>query len=694
MSTNQKTTSISFRLLAMISGAIIVCGFITGTLAMSAFYRQILRSDKNSLVHTAKGVQNTLQDWTINLEGSAKIFAEHPDLIAYTRKANGQPSDELSAFISENAKRLDIEFGAVVNTENKIIAGYKLAVGTDVSQSLLVHDTFQKKETLHSYNVIAESPYSLLAATPILDGDKIIGVVVLGYDLVGGTFLTQTNQNYNVDCTVFRGDTRVATTLRGANGQSLVGTKLANKSIIDHVLFQGKQYIGFNVITGVKYNTIYTPLWAGNNTVTGMIFVAKSIVPIEKIKYKTITIVACVTLLLVIILIVIGYKQIKWLMNRIGNVTRSLSEMATGEANLTKRIKVARNDEIGNLVNNFNSFCDKLQMIISEIKKSEKELSNAGSNMGNSSAETTQHIAQIISSINDIHSKMGSQSIKVRNTAAAVSDMTSNIQNLEQITYDQSKTVAQANDAIDQMINSINSVNQSIEKMADSFSELERNANEGIQTQEDVNDKINQIESQSEMLQEANATITHIASQTNLLAMNAAIEAAHAGEAGKGFAVVADEIRKLSETSAAQSKTIGQQLGNIKASINDVVNASNISGQAFATVSDNIKSTTKIIEEIRSAMDQQNTGNLQIGEALKAMTQIRESAKEMADGNAEIMQSIHSLQDNTELMINGMDEMKDDAAKDNEVTNSLSTISDTVEDSIEKIGKQINQFTV
>ena len=93
-------------------------------------------------------------------------------------------------------------------------------------------------------------------------------------------------------------------------------------------------------------------------------------------------------------------------------------------------------------------------------------------------------------------------------------------------------------------------------------------------------------------------------------------------------------------------------------------------------------------------MEQQNTGNLQIGEALRAMTQIRDAAKEMADGNAEILQSIQSLQDNTELMINGIDEMKSDASLISEVSNSLSSISDAVEDSIDTIGKQINQFTV
>ena len=120
----------------------------------------------------------------------------------------------------------------------------------------------------------------------------------------------------------------------------------------------------------------------------------------------------------------------------------------------------------------------------------------------------------------------------------------------------------------------ITSVNSSVEKMAESFGQLLENSKIGSKKQENVNEKIKQIESQSKILQDANQAIGSIASQTNLLAMNAAIEAAHAGESGKGFSVVADEIRKLSETSTVQSKTISEQLKKIQNSIHDIISAS------------------------------------------------------------------------------------------------------------------------
>ena len=106
------------------------------------------------------------------------------------------------------------------------------------------------------------------------------------------------------------------------------------------------------------------------------------------------------------------------------------------------------------------------------------------------------------------------------------------------------------------------------------------------------------IEQQSKMLQDANTAIASIAEQTNLLAMNAAIEAAHAGEAGKGFSVVADEIRKLSETSTNQSKTIGAELNKIQDTIKEVVSVSSETNTAFSAVSQSISETSEIIQQI------------------------------------------------------------------------------------------------
>ena len=379
-------------------------------------------------------------------------------------------------------------------------------------------------------------------------------------------------------------------------------------------------------------------------------------------------------------------------------VENTIRGIASGDADLSKRIDVFSNNEIGFVVQGFNNFIGKLQAIISEVKDSKEELKTAGEDMTASADDTASAINQIIENIENMRKQILSQHSSVQGTAGAVSQIASNIQSLERMIEGQSAGVSEASAAVEEMIGNISSVNNSVEKMAESFDSLRTDAKTGFDKQQDVNERIKLIESQSEMLQEANAAISSIAEQTNLLAMNAAIEAAHAGEAGKGFSVVADEIRKLSETSTSQSKTIGEQLNNIKESIGQVVAASTESSRAFESVSVKIDDTDQLVMQIKAAMEEQNTGSQQISNTLHNMNdstiEVRNASKEMTAGNKAILEEIEKLQNATASMKDTMEEMAAGARKIDETGNALSDISNKVKDSITKIGKQIDQFRV
>ena len=407
---------------------------------------------------------------------------------------------------------------------------------------------------------------------------------------------------------------------------------------------------------------------------------------------------AVISLLTIIILAIFTLLVSGVMLKPLGVVEKSINEIASGHADLTQRIQIDSKTEIGSVVDGFNKFSEKLQNIVRELKNSKDQLAAAGEEMHVCSQETADSNNQILTNIETVSERISNQSASVDQTAGAVNEIASNIQSLEHMIEQMVMSVSQASAAVEEMIGNIDSVNGSVRKMADQFVELEKTSAIGTERQQDVNEKINQIEQQSVMLQEANEAIASIAEQTNLLAMNAAIEAAHAGDAGKGFAVVADEIRKLSETSTDQSKTIGNQLKIIHDSIESVVSASQASSEAFTSVTDKIQSTDELVNHIKSAMEEQAEGSRQIGNALSVMNdstlEVRTASKEMSEGNQAILTEIRQLQTATFAIKESMDIISSTTEKITETGQSLDKITKIMYDSILEIGNQVDQFKV
>ena len=405
-----------------------------------------------------------------------------------------------------------------------------------------------------------------------------------------------------------------------------------------------------------------------------------------------------ISALILLVLIGISVMIARNVVKNIKIAEYSIKEIAEGDADLTKTIAQTRNDEIGSLIGNFNLFVKKLRDIVTNIKQAQSDLSDIGGELSSSVHDTATAIHQIMANIDSVGKQVQFQVGSVTETSSAVTEIARNIESLEQMIATQASGLTEASASIEQMVGNIGTVTASIEKMAKEFDELTASTKDGVEKQLAMGEIVHAIASQSEMLMEANTTISNIASQTNLLAMNAAIEAAHAGDAGRGFSVVADEIRRLSETSSSQSRNIGNELKKIRESIDSVVVASGESEQTFTVMAKRISSVDSLVTEISRAMIEQQEGSKQIFEALRSMNditaQVRTGSVEMAAGNKSILDSIQTLQDTTAVIKGSMEEINAGAEEINMTVETLTDLSHGTTSTIQRVESVIGQFKV
>jgi len=290
------------------------------------------------------------------------------------------------------------------------------------------------------------------------------------------------------------------------------------------------------------------------------------------------------------------------------------------------------------------------------------------------------------------------QSASVTETNATMEQITLNINKLNEHIDHQSTSVAQSSSAIEEMLANIKSVTQTLVRNMKNVKELTEASEIGRNGLQDVANDIQEISKESEGLLEINSVMENIASQTNLLSMNAAIEAAHAGEAGKGFAVVADEIRKLAENSGEQSKTISKVLKKIKESIDKIMYSTQNVLSRFEAIDSEVKVVAEQEEIIQNAMQEQGEGSKQILEAVSQLNLITQQVKggsiEMLEGSKQVITEGKNLDLVTQEITEGMNEMAIGADQINSAVNSVNDISAKNKENIDILVEEVSRFKV
>ena len=380
------------------------------------------------------------------------------------------------------------------------------------------------------------------------------------------------------------------------------------------------------------------------------------------------------------------------------SIVDQFENLSSEQKDLTKRIKICSVDELGTISGMVNEFCDHLSDGIRGIKDESHELSAAGVNLEKESAGIADSITSISQAAQQVVDKAHNQIESVNTATSAVKEMVELIGVMEKSIGSQTMSMAQGSSAVEQMVGNIASIGNVTDKMAEQFKTVGEASDEGSNIQSKSMERIRQIVEQSQALLEANKIIATIAAQTNLLSMNAAIEAAHAGEMGKGFSVVADEIRKLAENSSNESRKISSELKQIIGTIDNIVQASVESGKAFTEVSKRIRETEILVTEVNQAIHEQKTGADQVLDSLKAMNDINSKVNDcsvnMNKGTETMLLEIDSLHGNAAEISSSMEEVSGEIKKIDAGAHDVSRLAGVSRASITKISSIADEFNV
>ena len=421
-------------------------------------------------------------------------------------------------------------------------------------------------------------------------------------------------------------------------------------------------------------------------------------------RYNEIQITAASTMIIMVIMAIIGIVigisialYISTMVTRpIVLLSKALSDVANGD--LTQRIPDQGRDEVGEAASSYNTSMNEFGKMIGSVKNMAGILSDIGTELASNMTETASAMNQITANIQSIKGRVLNQSASVTETNSTMEQVTNNITKLSQQVDRQSAAVSQSSSAIEEMIANIQSVTGTLTKNAANVKELQESSEVGRGSLQEVAGDIQEIARESEGLMEINSVMENIASQTNLLSMNAAIEAAHAGDAGRGFAVVAAEIRKLAESSGAQSKTIGAVLKKIKESIDKITRSTDKVMSRFEVIDQGVKTVAEQEGNILNAMEEQSHGSKQIlqssGEVNNVTQQVKSGSVEMLQGSKEVIQEAKNLEKVTQEITQGMNEMAVGAEQINKSVSTVNDLTGKTKDNISSLVQAVSRFKV
>jgi methyl-accepting chemotaxis protein len=401
-----------------------------------------------------------------------------------------------------------------------------------------------------------------------------------------------------------------------------------------------------------------------------------------------------VILLVIMLLVVLLLSRV--VVRPVSLTSGRMKEIAEGEADLQRRLTVPSRDEIGELAEHFNAFVANLDTLIGDVRRSLDLTLEAQSDLSANSEESSAAITEMTANIDSAKQQIEILNETVTTSSSTIDGIVEQIQETINQVGTQGTMVEQTVSSVTELLASIESVSSVTDRERQATDKLVESARDGETKIEETNELVTNIAARVEEIEQLVSIIDSIASQTNLLAMNAAIEAAHAGDAGRGFAVVAEEIRKLAESSAENATSIGGVLKDIIGRIEQASVSTDETVAAFAQISREVSSVSDSLDQIAHTLTEMNTGSREIHDAMGSLqgvsTALVDSSRQMQSGSEELSASVDRIRNVSQVVSGAMAEIRTGTGEINRAMDQISQVNLKLGENARDVGEKVARF--
>ena len=708
----KKALSIRFRLLRAITITIIsIIGFISAVVGYELYKRNTALFNE----FTAQQFFNV--EKSINLlmqkgENVVTMLASHPavrgaDDTIYNYTIEAQKSGRIYTHTGKTEQELVTLFKAIEESFSEFQDVYMGTRWGGIATSWSGEDELGYDPRQRSWYKQAAEANGAIVITPVYiatDGTPVVAVAKAIKD-GNGTLLGCVGVDINLsDLTSFISSVKIGNTgycmlvqddgmiLADAAHSAFISKNLSDVDAAFAKITQKKEGSVFITLDGKQRKAYIFPFpelrW-------------KLIVIVEQreilsLFYALVRIMILIGLLMFVVYFTLAIIAARALKRYFARLESMFEKIAAGD--LTDRVAVKRNNEIGRLMTNLNMAIEHTHTMLTVLKEEADKMTAIGSDLSSNMEETAAAVKQISSNATTVKEKALMQAAGVTETAAAGEQIQGKLNLLVEGITRQSESITQSSALITRTAENMLRINKILSQNDELIKTVYGQMKAGTDGARAANEFVKKIAERSEALLEASQVIQNIASQTNLLAMNAAIEAAHAGESGKGFAVVADEIRKLAEESNMQGKQIGAVIKESTEIIAQVSEAGIQAEKTFTDVYGLISNISEKEDSIVDLMREQEENGTQVLSAIETINKVTKDVStasiEMLEGGKQIAEEMQKLAEITRETTDSMTEIASGAEQITDAVEEVVSITEQNKTSIDHLAQEVGKFRI